>query len=61
MSKTRDEQVKALEDWADRVDPAELRVADTGALREIAEVAERRAELDGRRPLISRRRRSLLR
>ena len=60
MSKTRDEQAKALEDWADRVDQAELRVADTGALREIAEIAERRAELDRRRPLISWPRRRLV-
>ena len=45
MSKTRDERAKALEEWADRVDP-ELRYADTEALREIAMLAERRAEVE---------------
>ena len=46
MSKTRDERAKELEEWADRVDPAELRYADTESLREIAALAERRAEVE---------------
>ena len=46
MSRTRAEQAKALEQWADRVDPSELRQADTEALREIAVLAKRRAEVD---------------
>ena len=46
MSKTRDEQAKALEAWADRVDPAVLKYADTEALREIAALAERRSEIE---------------
>lgn len=46
MSRTRAEQAKALEEWADRVDAAELRQADTEALREIAALAKRRAEVD---------------
>ena len=53
MSKTRDERAKALKEWADRVDPTDLRDADTGALREVAKLTEQRAELDERRPLIS--------
>lgn len=35
MSRTREVRAKALEDWADRVDPAELRYADTEVLRKI--------------------------
>jgi phosphomevalonate kinase len=46
MSKTRAERVRALEEWADSVDPQDLRVADTEALRVIAELANRRAEID---------------
>ena len=46
MSKTRAQREKALEEWADRVDTAELRLADTGALRTIAELVERRDEVD---------------
>ena len=60
MSKTRNERAKALEEWADRVDPTDLRDAGAEALRKIAEIAERRAELDRRRPLISWPRRSLV-
>ena len=46
MSKTREERAKALEDWADCVDPAELRYADTEVLRKIAAPAQRRSEVE---------------
>ena len=46
MSKTREERAKALEDRADRVDPAELRYADTEVLRKIAAPAQRRSEVE---------------
>ncbi len=39
-------RAKALEDWADRVDPAELRLADTEVLRRIAAPAQRRSEIE---------------
>ncbi len=46
MSRTREVRAKALEDWADRVDPAELRYADTEVLRKIAALAQRRSEVE---------------
>jgi len=46
MSKTRAERAKALEEWADRVDAADLRVADTEMLRTIAELVEQRNGVD---------------
>ena len=46
MSKTRMERSKALEEWADRVDAADLKVADTETLRAIAELAGQRDEVD---------------
>ena len=46
MSRTRAERAKALEEWADRVNAAELRQADTETLREIAALAKRRTEVD---------------
>ena len=46
VSRTREERAKALEDWADRVDPAELRLADTEVLRKIAALAQRRSEVE---------------
>ncbi|MCY4371175.1 MAG: hypothetical protein OXF41_17535 [bacterium] len=46
MSNTRDERAQALEEWADRVDPSELRHADTEALREIASLARLRADVE---------------
>ncbi len=46
MSAKRAQQAEALERWADKVDPAGLVVADTESLRSIAELAERREELD---------------
>ncbi len=46
MSRTREVRAKALEDWADRVDAAELRYADTEVLRKIAALAQRRSEVE---------------
>ncbi len=46
MSNTRAEQARALEEWADRADVTDLTVADTEALRAIAELVERREEVD---------------
>jgi hypothetical protein len=46
MSTTRAERAKALEEWADRVDSSDLKKADTEALRAIAELAERREEVE---------------
>jgi predicted ATP-dependent protease len=46
MTKTRAQRAEALEAWADRVDTDDLVVADTDTLREIAELAERRTEVD---------------
>lgn len=46
MSTTRAQRAEALEAWADRVDPDELRDAGTGALRAIAELVEQRDALD---------------
>ncbi len=46
MTKTRAQRAAALERWADRVATDDLVVADTGALRSIAELAEQRDEVD---------------
>lgn len=46
MSRTRAEQAKAVDEWADRVDASGLKHADTEALREIAVLAKRRVEVD---------------
>jgi hypothetical protein len=46
MSGSRAARAKALEQWADAVEPGDLVVADTGSLRAIAELAERRERLD---------------
>ena len=46
MSSSRAQRAKALEDWAERVDAADLREADTAALRLIAELADRRDQVD---------------
>ena len=46
MTKTRAERAAALEAWADTVDPADLRSADTEALRHIAELAQQRDDVD---------------
>ncbi|MCU1504884.1 MAG: hypothetical protein JWM12_4238 [Ilumatobacteraceae bacterium] len=36
----------ALEEWAARVDPDDLKTADTSVLREIAELVDRREDVD---------------
>ncbi len=46
MSKPRAERAAALELWADEVEADELVRADTEALKTIAELAERRDEVD---------------
>lgn len=46
MSTTRTARAKALETWADMVEADDLVVADTQSLRIIAELADRRGELD---------------
>ena len=43
---TRADRAAALERWADNVSEDELREADMSTLREIAELAERRAAID---------------
>lgn len=46
VSKSREERAKALEKWADTVDASDLKTADTQALREIAELVDRRDDVD---------------
>jgi hypothetical protein len=46
MSKARAERAKALEQWAERVESSDLKEADTEALRTIAELAERRDDVE---------------
>lgn len=46
VTTTRAQRTKVLEAWAESVDAEDLVVADTEALRVIAELAERREELD---------------
>ena len=46
VSKTRAQRTKALEEWADNVDAADFRVADTEILRTIAELVEQRNGVD---------------
>jgi hypothetical protein len=46
VTKTRAERAALLEAWADAVDPADLRSADTAALRHIAELAQQRDDVD---------------
>ena len=46
MSKSRAERAKAVEEWAERVESSDLNEADTEALRTIAELAERRDEVE---------------
>jgi hypothetical protein len=46
ISTSRTERTKALEAWADAVDPEDLVVADTQSLRMITELVERRSDLD---------------
>lgn len=46
MSKSRVERAKAVEEWAERVESSDLKEADTEALRTIAELADRRDEVE---------------
>ena len=46
MSKSRAERAAALEEWAETVDPTDLRTADTDSLRHIAELAQQRDQVD---------------
>ena len=46
MSMSRIDRAEALDKWADDVGAADLRVADTAALRVIAELVEQRNEVD---------------
>lgn len=46
MSKSRADRAKALEEWADRVDAGDLTVADTEALRRIADLVDQRDAVD---------------
>lgn len=46
MTKSRAERAAALEAWADSVDPADLREADTDSLRQIADLAQQRDRVD---------------
>ena len=47
MTKSRTDRAASLEDWADNVDPDDLREAETSSLRAIAELVEHRNEVDG--------------
>ena len=46
VSRPPADRAKALEAWADAVTAGELRTADTRALRAIARLADRRAEIE---------------
>jgi len=46
MTKSRAERAAALEAWADSVDRGDLRRADTDSLRQIAELAQQREQLE---------------
>ena len=46
MTRTRAEQAVALERWADAVKTDDLHVADTDALRAIAELVDQRHHVD---------------
>ena len=46
MTKIRAERAAALEAWAETVEPADLREADTDPLRHIAELAHQRDQVD---------------
>lgn len=43
---TRTEKTAALESWAEQVGSADLHVADTAALRSVAELVEQRDRVD---------------
>ena len=44
--RTRANKAAALERWADKVNPGDLVVVDTSALRQLAKLAEQREALD---------------
>lgn len=46
MTTSRAGRAAALEEWATRVEPDHLKAADTSVLREIAELADRRDDVD---------------
>lgn len=46
MSQTRTHNANALEEWADRVHPADLVKADTASLQLISKLANRRNAID---------------
>ncbi len=46
MSKSRAERTKVLQEWAERVKSSDVKETDTKALRTIAQLAERRDEVD---------------
>ncbi len=46
MSKSRADRAAALERWAERVKTEDLTEAETSALKDIAELAEQRDEVD---------------
>jgi hypothetical protein len=46
VTQSRAERAAALEEWAERVQPDELRVADTEALRVIAELVDQRERVE---------------
>lgn len=46
MTKSRAERAAQLEDWAEHIDPADVELADTAALRAIAELAAQRNEVE---------------
>ena len=46
VTNSRAQRAEALEAWADRIDSAELKEADTETLRAIAELAETRDGVD---------------
>lgn len=46
MNKSRSDRTAALEAWADNVNPADLREAETSSLRTIAELVDQRNEVD---------------
>jgi hypothetical protein len=49
VTRTGAEQAAALERWADAVEPEDLRIADTEALRSIAELVDQRRHVDTER------------
>ena len=46
MSENRADRAAALEEWAEKVEPADLRTADADSLRHIAELAQQRDQVD---------------